>query len=239
MLKKIIIIIVTGILIILLSLWGLGEYFFNILFKKDDNLSKQIAEVNQQENIQYRNVDFLKAQKWWDSMNVEELNIVSYDGLNLTGYLLKTNEISDKLVILAHGRLGDSKTMVLFAQYYYQNGYNVFVTDERACGISQGEILGMGYLDSQDYELWINKIIEKLEDPDIKIILHGVSTGATAFTLLCDKELPNIKCIIADSGYSSLKEFINYRLKTREQFTRISDIKCSKYNLCSQTRIFV
>lgn len=216
MLKKIIIVIVTVILISLLILWGIGEYFFNIIFKKDDDISKQISQSNMQENIVYRNIDFLKAQKWWETIEKDELNIISYDGLNLTGYLLKNTDNSDKLVILAHGRLGDSKTMVLFAQYYYQNGYNVLVPDERACGKSQGDILGMGYLDSKDYELWIDKMIEKFENPDIKIILHGVSTGATSFLLLCDKDLPNVKCIISDSSYSSLKEFINYRLKTRK-----------------------
>jgi len=199
-----------------LILLGIGNYFFNSFFKREETVAKELIET-QEENVTYRNVEYLKSEKWWQGVQKEELNIASEDGTNLVGYFLQAKEATNKLVILAHGEDGASDTMALFAQYYYNEGFNVFVPDNRAYGKSGGDYSSMGWLDKKDYELWIDKLVEKI-GAETQILLHGVSDGATTVSLLSDIDKPNIKCIIADSGYSNLEELLSYRIKSKNNF---------------------
>jgi len=74
----------------------------------------------------------------------------------------------------------------------------------------------MGFLDKQDYKSWISKIVQKTGE-NSKIILHGLSYGATAVTSLASETLPNVKCIIAEGGYSNLEELISYKLNNKNK----------------------
>lgn len=222
MAKKILIILLIVIVIIIGILIGVGNYFFNSFFKKEKTVTKELIET-QEESVTYRNVEYLKAEKWWGAVEKEELNINSTDGLKLVGYFLPAKQTSDKLVILAHGDEGASNTMALFAYYYYNEGFNVFVPDNRAFGKSAGEYYTMGWLDREDYEIWIDKLVEKLGQ-ETKVVLHGVSYGATTALLLSNSEKLNIKCIIEDSGYSNLEELLSYKVKRQnniEQFPAV------------------
>lgn len=130
MVKKIVYIILLIIIVSLASLYFIGNYFYNSVFKSDLSLTQELVET-QEESISYRRVDFLKAKKWWDSLEKETLEITSFDGLKLKAYFLSQKEQTDKVVILAHGEEGASDTMALFAQYYYNEGFNVLVPDNR------------------------------------------------------------------------------------------------------------
>lgn len=83
-------------------------------------------------------------------------------------------------------------------------------------GESEGTYLGLGFLDKQDYKSWIATIVRKLGEGS-KIILHGISYGATAVTSLASETLPNVKCIIAEGGYSNLEELISYKLNNENK----------------------
>ena len=65
--------------------------------------------------------------------------------------------------------------MMPFERPYYEHGFNVLLPDDRASGKSEGNHIGISYLDKDDMKLWINWILN--EDPDAKIIVHGVSMG--------------------------------------------------------------
>ena len=102
--------------------------------------------------------------------------------------------------------------MASFANKFYDMGYNVLVPDLRGHGQSEGDYIGMGWHDRLDIIRWINKIIE--EDKDANIILHGVSMGAATVMMTSGEELPsNVKVIIEDCGYTSVKDEFAYQLK--------------------------
>ena len=72
----------------------------------------------------------------------------------------------------------------------------------------------MGWLDRMDVIKWIYAI--NAMDPRAEIVLYGVSTGADAVMMAAGEELPkNVRCVIEDSGYSSLVKLSNYLTKKR------------------------
>jgi len=131
MVKKIICIILLIIIVSLASLYFVGNYFYNSVFKRDLSLTQELVET-QEETVNYRSVDYLKNEKWWDSLEKETLEITSFDGLKLKGYFAPAKEQTDKVVILAHSEEGASSTMASFAKYYYDEGFNILVPDNRS-----------------------------------------------------------------------------------------------------------
>lgn len=107
-------------------------------------------------------------------------------------------------VICVHGyRSNGFQDMSDVAAYYYQKGYSVLVPDLRAHGQSQGEIIGLGWLDRLDLIEWIQQVLTK--EPEADILLHGGSMGAAAVLMASGEKLPgNVKGLIADSSYTSV-----------------------------------
>ena len=121
-------------------------------------------------------------------------------------------EGSHKAVLVSHGYRGTGETMAYFAYMYHQLGYNVLLPDDRGQGRSSGKYLNFGWIDRVDYLDWIQQIIKRLgENSDI--VLHGVSMGGGTVELTAGEELPsNVSAIVADCGYSSLKDEMGYLL---------------------------
>ncbi len=67
-------------------------------------------------------------------------------------------------------------------------------------------------MDRLDYIHWIEQIIGKNGD-DEKILLFGVSMGGATVEMLSGEKLPaQVKAIIADCGYASIREELVYLL---------------------------
>lgn len=98
--------------------------------------------------------------------------------------------------------------------HFSKEGYNVLIPSMRACSESDGEYIGMGWLDKEDLQCWINLIIKQNENAEI--ILHGSSMGAATVLMASGKDLPtNVKAIVADSGYTSVWDIFASEAKAR------------------------
>lgn len=84
---------------------------------------------------------------------------------------------------------------------------NAILVDQRANGLSGGNVITFGILERLDCRDWVNFAVEKF-GKDVKIVLSGVSLGAATVLTASDLDMPNVKCIIADCGFSSPKEII-------------------------------
>ena len=75
--------------------------------------------------------------------------IKSYDGLKLAGQMLLQPTQQNKWVICVHDyRSTGKRDMSHIGKRYAEKGFNVLIPDLRAHGESEGEIIGMGWLDS-------------------------------------------------------------------------------------------
>jgi pimeloyl-ACP methyl ester carboxylesterase len=115
----------------------------------------------------------------------------SADGqTSLQGWFFKTkNPISTIIVVHDSGsnRLPFGVEMIDMLESWLENGYNVFLFDQRNCGTSGGDCCTYGYLEWQDVlgAIAIVKQISVTTD----VILFGIGTGCTS-SLLAYSNLP-------------------------------------------------
>ncbi len=148
----------------------------------------------------------------WLEQNAKEVEIISRDGLKLKGYEVISNQDSNVWVIAVHGYMGRGSDMVNPVKKFKEYGYNALILDLRAHGKSEGKYIGMGWLDHYDLEIWIDKIISEHED--CKIILYGISMGASTVMMTTGENLPqNVKVCIEDCGYTSAWEEFSVHIR--------------------------
>ena len=123
----------------------------------------------------------------------------------------------DKWAVLVHGYSTGKEYMQEYARKYYEKGYSILMPDLRAHGDSQGNIVGMGWLDRMDILKWTDLILA--ENPEADIVLHGISMGASAVMMASGERLPeNVSAIIADCGYTTVWDILEYQLKRLYDF---------------------
>lgn len=163
----------------------------------------------------YRHMDFIsKCREWLNQQKTEDVFIQSDDGLKLHATLLKNEQASKKTVICFHGYTSCSTNdYVALSKFYYEQGFNILLVDERAHGQSEGKYIGFGVLDRKDALKWIDYSIKLFGDDNI-IFLHGISMGAATVLMTSGLELPdNVKTIVADCGFTSAYDVFSHILK--------------------------
>lgn len=152
-----------------------------------------------------------KEDLWIENFkNKKSIYINSFDNLKLHAYEIEQNKNS-KWAITVHGYMTKAEYMSSIAYKYYKLGYNLIMPDLRGHGKSSGDYVGMGWHDRLDIIKWIEYILSK--DKDAKILLHGISMGAATVMMVSGEDLPqNVRVIIEDCGYTSVKDQLSYKL---------------------------
>ena len=130
------------------------------------------------EKVFYRNKTY---EGYWDlykssteelkNRGFEEINIKSFDGLNLFGRYFDNN--SDKLIIFIHGVHATAFTnFAIHAKKALENGYNVLLVDQRGHGKSEGKHITYGKYEHKDILSWID-YVDKNKNIN-SIYLYGI-----------------------------------------------------------------
>lgn len=152
---------------------------------------------------------------WIADQPLATLDITSRDGLRLRGYYLAAPHPTTNLAILAHGYGGwAQKDMGGFARLYHEQfGYHVFMPDARGHGASEGDYIGFGWPERQDYVQWVAALHHHLGD-ELRIALHGVSMGGATVLMTSGEALPpSVRAVIADCAYTSVMAELTYQLR--------------------------
>ncbi len=154
----------------------------------------------------------------WIAKNGTDKYIVSYDGLTLHGHFAENPDADGKYAIVCHGYTGNATNMNSYAKGIYSMGFSVLCPNARAHGKSEGELIGMGYLERRDIIAWINEIIKNY--PRAQILLFGVSMGgATVLFTSGEADLPsNVKAIVSDCAFSSVYDEVGNVIKRYASF---------------------
>lgn len=150
--------------------------------------------------------------RWYVQMPKVEWTVTSNDGLQLKATYIANPHAPQKVAILFHGLQHSREQMVPYAQMFYDMGFSLLMPDARAHAASDGIHIGYGWLDRQDCISWINQVNQQLGN--VPIVLMGISMGAGTVLAASGESLPtNVKAIIADSGYGSMKREGEFRLR--------------------------
>ena len=220
--------IIIAILLILILLGVsltevIGNYFVNYAIARsgaggDRKISQEstIEVLGEDEKIIENNKKIAKenSEKWSEEIQQKQVEVKANDNITLRGTEYLKQEETNKWAIILHGYRSNPSSVLTIGEHFSEKGYNVLIPSMRACADSEGEYVGMGWLDKEDLKCWINLIIE--ENKNAEIILHGSSMGAATVLMASGDELPaNVKNIIADSGYTSVWDIFASEAKAR------------------------
>lgn len=153
-----------------------------------------------------------EALLWYDHQEIVRLTQLSNDGLMLQADFIRHHAPKKRAVILVHGFRKNRADMRQYAKFYHTRGYHVLLPDSRGHGESEGGYYGFGGHDRFDILRWIDFLVlqEKIEE----IVLHGNSMGAATVLMTSGETLPTqVKGIIADSGFTTMKAELSHQLK--------------------------
>ncbi|CAO1610476.1 alpha/beta hydrolase [Brochothrix thermosphacta] len=206
--KKMLIILITIVVLISGGLIFAGNYFYNVAVVpgEKDFLAEDMG-VTKKDKL-------YKEKRWFlDDAITEEWSITSQDDLKLKASYLPASKKTKRTVVISHGYMGSRLDMAGVAKMYHDAGYNVLVPDVRAHGDSEGDFVGFGYLEKNDFKRWVDKTIA-MNGTEEEIVLHGHSMGAATVMMATGEKLPdNVKAIVEDCGYTSAKAELSYQLK--------------------------
>lgn len=157
-------------------------------------------------------------EPFWDSMRKwalqtralpqEDFSIVSFDGLKLHG---KYYEYAPgaPIELMFHGYRGAAeRDLAGGVQRCFKVGRSALIVDQRCSGKSEGNVISFGVNEHRDCLAWVDFMVNHF-GPDVKIILTGISMGASTVLIAGGCPLPpNVIGILADCGFTSAKDII-------------------------------
>lgn len=146
--------------------------------------------------------------RWTRSLPHEDMEIISFDGLTLHG---KYYEYAPgaPIELMFHGYRGGAERDLSGGVYRcFALGRSALIVDQRSCGKSDGNTITFGIREHRDCLSWLDHVIARF-GPDCRIILTGISMGASTVLMAAGRELPeNVIGVLADCGFTSAKEII-------------------------------
>ena len=134
--------------------------------------------------------------------------ITSFDGLKLHGRYYEYAP-GAPIELMFHGYRGNAdRDLCGGVQRCFALKRNALVVDQRAAGESQGNIITFGIKEHRDCLSWVDFMVSHF-GPDVKILLTGISMGASTVLMATGHPLPEqVKGVLADCGFSSAKDII-------------------------------
>lgn len=138
----------------------------------------------------------------------ETFSITSFDGLKLYGNYYEYAP-GAPIELMFHGYRGSGeRDLNGGVQRCFKLGRSALIVDQRCSGKSEGHVITFGIREHRDCLRWVDFAVEYF-GPDVKLILTGISMGASTVLIAGGHPLPeNVVGILADCGYSSAKEII-------------------------------
>lgn len=138
----------------------------------------------------------------------ENMSITSFDGLKLYGKYYELNP-NAPIELMFHGYRGTAERDLAGAvQRCFKVGHSALIVDQRCSGLSEGNTITFGVFEHRDCLKWIDFMLKRFGS-DVKIILGGISMGASTVLIAAGQPLPpNVIGVLADCGFSSAKDII-------------------------------
>lgn len=142
------------------------------------------------------------------SLPHEDFSIQSFDGLTLRGRYYEYAP-GAPIELMMHGYRGAAdRDLCGGVQRCFALERSALIIDQRACGSSEGNVITFGIKEHRDCLDWVDFMIRHF-GPDVKIILTGISMGASTVIMAAGNPLPpNVIGVLADCGFTSARDII-------------------------------
>ena len=202
-----VIIIVAIVLLSMVVSWFIYNFYWcytRIFSSKRKNGFNAGKAVNSVKTDRIRDLHKKKIEEF-NLLPYEDVEIKACDGTALRGRFFSV-EGSSNIVIVFHGyRSRVDSDGCLVTKYCLEHGFNVLAVHQRGHGLSEGKVMSFGVKERFDCRSWAEYAAQRL-GPETKILLMGVSMGASTVMSASELNIPNVKGIFADCGFSSPRE---------------------------------
>ena len=142
-----------------------------------------------------------------------EFCITSFDGLKLYGKYYECNPDAP-IELMFHGYRGKAeRDLAGGVQRCFKLGRNALIVDQRCSGKSDGNVITFGIKEHRDCLAWVDFMINYFGE-NVRIILTGISMGASTVLIASGSELPkDVIGILADCGFNSAKDIIKREIR--------------------------
>ena len=205
--------LIFPLIILILAVLGISYYCFRIAFYVKRREKTDEIFVPEGEIYEPYHEDMIRWIKEVRAMPHENFEITSFDGLKLRAKYYEY-EKGAPIEIMFHGYRGSAESDLSGAvQRCFNLKRNAFIVDQRCSGESEGNVITFGVNEHKDCLRWIDFVISHF-GKEVKILITGISMGASTVMIAAGKELPeNVVGALADCGYSSQKEIIKLVIK--------------------------
>lgn len=206
--------IIIVIIILLAAAWlGIGYVGFRTAILRNHELDIYNRDSYRGTSWDRYHDEIMEGIAWIESHERERVVITSDDGLKLAGRLTM-NPGAEGIVLMFHGyRTHPEIDFSASSHVYYHAGNHILHIDQRASGESEGKYIGFGVLESRDCKRWCEYAAKRF-GPDCKIIIAGLSMGASTVLMAAGQKLPENVCgIVADSAFSSPAKIIEKKIR--------------------------
>ncbi len=197
-------VIVVALLLLLVAYMCFRMAFYVDRKEKQDKEEYSIPEGKIYEPYREQMVQWMKECR---ALPQEEIKISSFDGLTLYGKYFEYDPAAP-MELMFHGYRGSAeRDLCGGVQRCFALGRNVLIVDQRTSEKSEGNVISFGVNESRDCMSWLDYIVARW--PERKVILTGISMGASTVMMAAEKDLPqNVAYVLADCGYTSAKAII-------------------------------
>ena len=199
-------IVVAVVVVVLLATYACYRMAFYATRKK--TLPDDVIDVPTGKAYEAFQADFEKWGREVRAMPYENFSITSFDGLTLCA---KYYEYAPgaPIELMFHGYRGNAeRDLSGGVQRCFSLGRSAFIVDQRCSGNSEGKVITFGIKEHRDCLAWVDFMVEHF-GPEVKILLCGISMGASTVLMAAGNPLPeNVIGVLADCGFSTAKDII-------------------------------
>ena len=203
-------IIFSIMIIIVLIILFITYICFRMVFYVPRKKDRPITEISLPEGKIYEPYHPMMTRWIMEARGFEHKDyyITSFDGLKLHAkyYEYAPGAVTE---IMFHGYRGNAERDLSGGiQRCFSLGRNILLVDQRTSRGSEGNVITFGINEHKDCLAWIDFAVKQF-GPDVKLVLTGISMGASTVLMAAGKPLPsNVVGVLADCGFSSAKEII-------------------------------
>lgn len=139
-------------------------------------------------------------------LEFEDVTVINSDGMKLAGWFIPSE--NGAVIIMQHGYKSTRRELINEAEMMHRHGYGVLITSIRAHDYSEGELITLGYYETDDMEAWYQYLLTRDDLDHERIGILGNSYGGM-LSIQYAALNKNIKAVVANSAFSSMTDTVS------------------------------